>query len=51
MSEVVDEGGPSSIDKGPIMSKNETYIKALQELESLHKTIGDMFSTGLSESS
>ena len=35
-----DEGNPSNV---PILSKNEAYIKALQELESLHKTIGDMF--------
>lgn len=43
MPEVVNEGGPSSVDKTPIISKNETYIKALQELESLHKTTGEMF--------
>ena len=40
------EGSPSTMDvvqPTPTASKNEVYIKVLQELESLHKTIGDMF--------
>ena len=42
LDESTTEGGPSAVDV-PQTSKNETYIKALQELESLHKTIGEMF--------
>ena len=42
LDESTTEGGPSAVDV-PQTSKNEVYIKALQELESLHKTTGDMF--------
>tara|TARA_Y100000748_G_C15501092_1_gene490119 strand:- start:273 stop:3596 length:3324 start_codon:yes stop_codon:yes gene_type:complete len=38
-----DEPLSSSTSITSTTSKNETYIKALQELESLHKTTGEMF--------
>ena len=37
------DDNPLSTSTTSTTSKNETYIKALQELESLHKTTGEMF--------